>query len=155
MSHLQKLTSLGGRHLASSRLPLQTHRVPEPTLREVNWSELACERFAFVDGSIRSRPPFLGSELAFGFANQGVPSADLFSIRRPPLASSRFVYSMINTGMGLCVLPQEADRLNNAAGSLWASWPEIETGRHSSVTPFGAPVFWGGGSPVNADARPS
>ncbi|CAK9070019.1 unnamed protein product, partial [Durusdinium trenchii] len=31
----------------------------------------------------------------------------------------QFVYSMINTGMGLCVLPQEADRLNNAAGSLW------------------------------------
>ena len=26
---------------------------------------------------------------------------------------------MINTGMGLCVLPQEADRLNEGAGSLW------------------------------------
>jgi len=31
----------------------------------------------------------------------------------------QFVYSMINTGMGLCVLPQEADRLNSGAGSLW------------------------------------
>ena len=27
---------------------------------------------------------------------------------------------MVNTGMGLCVLPQEADRLNHAQGSLWA-----------------------------------
>mmetsp|Transcript_14995 Transcript_14995/g.28136 ORF Transcript_14995/g.28136 Transcript_14995/m.28136 type:complete len:478 (+) Transcript_14995:81-1514(+) len=31
----------------------------------------------------------------------------------------QFVYSMINTGMGLCILPQEADRLNEGAGSLW------------------------------------
>ncbi|CAE7254429.1 unnamed protein product [Symbiodinium sp. CCMP2592] len=26
---------------------------------------------------------------------------------------------MVNTGMGLCILPQEADRLNEGAGSLW------------------------------------
>lgn len=30
---------------------------------------------------------------------------------------------MINTGMGLCVLPQEADRLNAGAGSLWVPLP--------------------------------
>ena len=35
----------------------------------------------------------------------------------------RFVYSMINSGMGLCVLPQEADRLNAGAGSLWVPGP--------------------------------
>jgi len=31
----------------------------------------------------------------------------------------QLVYSMINTGMALCVLPQEADRLNVGAGSIW------------------------------------
>lgn len=35
------------------------------------------------------------------------------------ITSFQFVYSMINTGMALCVLPEEADRLNLGAGSLW------------------------------------
>lgn len=35
------------------------------------------------------------------------------------ITSFQFIYSMINTGMALCVLPEEADRLNQGAGSLW------------------------------------
>mmetsp|Transcript_69648 Transcript_69648/g.123305 ORF Transcript_69648/g.123305 Transcript_69648/m.123305 type:complete len:468 (-) Transcript_69648:160-1563(-) len=31
----------------------------------------------------------------------------------------QLVYSMINTGMALCILPQEADRLNAGTGSVW------------------------------------
>ena len=31
----------------------------------------------------------------------------------------QFVYSMVNTGMGLFVLPMEAERLNVGSGSVW------------------------------------
>ena len=60
-------------------------------------------------------------KIHWSFASQSISTR----FNRPPV---RFVYSMINTGMGLCVLPQEADRLNAGAGSLWVplAWSWLE-----------------------------
>merc|ERR1740133_157733 len=52
----------------------------------------------------------------------GLPHAPLAAAVKPHWASVtcfQLVYSMVNTGMALFVLPLEAERLNGANGSVW------------------------------------
>eukprot|EP00933_Yihiella_yeosuensis_P064688 TRINITY_DN6816_c0_g1_i2.p1 TRINITY_DN6816_c0_g1~~TRINITY_DN6816_c0_g1_i2.p1 ORF type:complete len:507 (-),score=72.82 TRINITY_DN6816_c0_g1_i2:606-2024(-) len=52
------------------------------------------------------------------------------------ITSFQGVYSMINTGMGLCILPLEAERLNKSNASIWVGVYLIACGIAQLICPW-------------------
>mmetsp|Transcript_67564 Transcript_67564/g.121802 ORF Transcript_67564/g.121802 Transcript_67564/m.121802 type:complete len:484 (-) Transcript_67564:65-1516(-) len=62
------------------------------------------------------------------------------STRWAQATSFQLVYSMVNTGMALCILPLEADRLNEGNGSIWVGIYLVICGSTQLICPLAGKI---------------